>query len=201
MTPRAIWRIVWIGFFIRIAYMTLAHTYRVRPYGDHFQYGWEMARIARALVTGYGYADPFNGHTGPTAWVTPAYPLLIAGVFKLTGIYTPLSAWILLAMNSLLSALIIRNTWEIAERCYGASVALWSAWIWALYPAAMQYAVRWIWEMTLTAFLFSWVLVLALRMRGIGSEAAMPCRRLLLQLRAAPGRRGNAGLSLACSGG
>ena len=171
MTPRAIWRIVWIGFFIRIAYMTLAHTYRVRPYGDHFQYGWEMARIARALVTGYGYADPFNGHTGPTAWVTPAYPLLIAGVFKLTGIYTPLSAWILLAMNSLLSALIIRNTWEIAERCYGASVALWSAWIWALYPAAMQYAVRWIWEMTLTAFLFSWVLVLALRMRGIGSEA------------------------------
>ena len=172
MTPRSVWRIVWIGFFVRIAYMTLAHTYRVRPYGDHFQYGWEMARIARALVTGYGYADPFNGHTGPTAWVTPAYPLLIAGVFKLTGIYTPLSAWILLATNSLLSALIVRNTWEIAQRCYGASVALWSAWIWALYPAAMQYAVRWIWEMTLTAFLFSWVLVLSLRMRGIGSAAA-----------------------------
>jgi hypothetical protein len=32
----------------------------------------------------------------------------------------------------------------------------------------MQYAVKWIWEMSLTAFLFSWVLVLALRMRGIG---------------------------------
>ncbi len=173
-TPATIWRIVWIGLFIRLAYMTLAHTYRVRPYGDHFQFGWEMARIARALVTGYGYADPFNGHTGPTAWVTPAYPLIIAGVFKLTGIYTPLSAWILMAINCVLSALIIRNTWEIARRCFDPKVALWSAWLWALYPAAMQYAVRWIWEMTLTAFLFSWVLVLALRMRGIGEPPDGP---------------------------
>jgi 4-amino-4-deoxy-L-arabinose transferase-like glycosyltransferase len=167
-TPRPIWRIVWLALFVRIAYMTIAHTYRFRPYGDHFQYGWEMARIARAIVTGYGYSDPFNGHTGPTAWVTPAYPLIIAAIFKLTGVYTLVSAWLLLAINCVLSALIVRNTWEIANRCYGPSVALWSAWLWALYPAAMQYAVRWLWEMTLTAFLFTWVLVLALRMRGIG---------------------------------
>ncbi len=173
-TPKSVWRIVWIGLLVRIAYMTIAHTYRIRPYGGHFQFGWEMARIARALVTGYGYADPFNGHTGPTAWVTPAYPLIIAAVFKLAGVYTPLSAWLLLAINSVLSALIIRNTWEIAYRCYGASVALWSAWLWALYPAAMQYAVRWIWEMTLTTFLFTWVLVLALRMRGIGAGFVQP---------------------------
>ena len=162
------WALFWIALFVRIAYMTLAHTWRVRPYGDHFQFGWEMARIARALVTGYGYADPFNGHTGPTAWVTPAYPLVIAGVFKLFGVYTAVSAWVLLAMNCVLNALMVRTTWEIAERCLGAGVARWSAWLWALYPAAMQYSVKWIWEMTLTAFLFSCVLVLALRMRGVG---------------------------------
>ncbi len=169
--PRSIWRIVWIGLFVRLAYMTIAHTYRFRPYGDHFQFGWEMARIARALVSGYGYADPFHGHTGPTAWVAPAYPLIIAGVFKLTGVYTPLSAWLLLAINCVLSALIIRTIWEIAARCFSPRVSLRSAWVWALYPAAMQYAVRWVWEMTLTAFLFSWVLVLALRMRGVGEAS------------------------------
>ncbi|RRA50000.1 hypothetical protein D1Y84_06665 [Acidipila sp. EB88] len=151
--------------------MTLAHTWRVRPYGDHFQFGWEMARIARALVTGYGYSDPFNGHTGPTAWVCPAYPLLIAGTFKLFGVYTKLSAWVLLAINCVLNALMVRTTWEIAARCLNGSVARWSGWLWALYPAAMQYAVKWIWEMTLSAFLFSCVLVLALRMRGIGEPA------------------------------
>ena len=42
----------------------------------------------------------------------------------------------------------------------------------ALYPAAMQYAVRWVWEMTITEFLFSWVIVLALRMRNIGGDPA-----------------------------
>ncbi len=162
------WPIVWTALVTRLTYMTLAHTWRVRPIGDHFQFAWEMGRIARALATGYGYADPFAGHTGPTAWLAPAYPLLIAGVFKLTGVYTPLSAWILLAINCVLSALTVLSVYAIARRCFGREVARWSAWIWALYPAAMQYAVKWIWEMTLTTFLFSAVLALALRMRGVG---------------------------------
>jgi hypothetical protein len=161
--------IFWVALFVRLAYVVLARTYHVRPYDDHFGFGWEMGRIARALVTGYGYADPFRGHTGPTTWVGPAYPLIIAAVFKLFGIYTALSAFVLIAINCILNALMVRTTWEIAARCFNnLSITRWSAWIWALYPAAMQYAVKWIWEMTLTAFLFSWVLVLSLRMRNIG---------------------------------
>jgi Dolichyl-phosphate-mannose-protein mannosyltransferase len=159
-----------VALAIRLAYMTLAHTYRIRPYDDHFQFGWEMGRIGRALATGYGFADPFVGHTGPTAWVTPLYPLLIGGIFKILGVYTLKSAWVLLAINCVFSALMVRTTWEIGARCFGPGVARWSAWIWALYPAAMQYAVRWVWEMTITAFLFSWILVIALRMRNIGGE-------------------------------
>ena len=93
----------WAAFLVRVVYLTLAHTYRIRPFPDHFEYGWEMGRVARALVTGHGYGDPFLGHTGPTAWVTPLYPLLIAFVFKLTGVYTAASAWILLTINSLLA--------------------------------------------------------------------------------------------------
>jgi hypothetical protein len=166
------WLVFWVALAVRLAYVMLAHTYRVRPYDDHFGFGWEMGRIARALATGYGYADPFRGHTGPTTWVTPGYPLIIAGAFKLLGIFTATSAWVLIALNCLLNALMVRTTWEIAARCFNMSVAKWSAWIWALYPAAMQYAVKWIWEMSLTAFLFSWVLVLALRMRAIGDEDA-----------------------------
>ncbi len=164
------WVVFWVALAVRLAYVMLAHSYRMRPYDDHFGFGWEMGRIARALVTGYGYADPFRGHTGPTTWVTPGYPLIIAGVFRLFGIFTPLSAWVLVAINCVLNALMVRTTWEIAARCFNTSVARWSAWIWALYPAAMQYAVKWIWEMSLTAFLFSWVLVLALRMRAVGGD-------------------------------
>jgi 4-amino-4-deoxy-L-arabinose transferase-like glycosyltransferase len=133
-----------------------------------------MARIAHALVTGYGYADPFNGHTGPTAWVPPLYPLLIAAAFKLTGIYTAKSAWIILTLNSVFCAATSIFVYEIAARCYNRKVALWSAWIWALYPPAMQYAVRAIWETPVTTFLFTAMLALALRMRSIPPREPQP---------------------------
>jgi 4-amino-4-deoxy-L-arabinose transferase-like glycosyltransferase len=167
---RAPWSLFWIGLFIRVAYITFAHSYRFSLFEDHFTFGYEMGRIARALVNGYGYADPFNGHTGPTAWCPPLYPLLIAAAFKLFGVYSLKSAWVLLTLNSFFSASTALAIYEIAARCYNRRVALWSGWIWTLYPAAMQYAVRSIWEMSITAMLFAWVLVLALRMRGIGEE-------------------------------
>lgn len=168
------WTVFWVAFLVRVAYMTLAHTYRFRLDGDHFQFGWEMGRIARALVTGYGYADPFSGHTGPTTWVAPLYPLLLAGIFKVFGVFTLRSAWVILTINCFFSALTTRTTYEIAARCYSHRIAVWSGWIWALYPAAMQYAVRWVWEMTLSTWLLSCILVLALRMRRIGETIADP---------------------------
>jgi hypothetical protein len=161
----------WAAFLVRLAYLTLAHTYRIRTFPDHFEYGWEMGRIGRALATGYGYGDPFAGHTGPTAWVAPLYPLLIALVFKLTGIYTLTSAWILLALNSLFSALTVFPIAAIGRRCFAAagtaraaSISRWAVWLWALYPAAMQYAVRWVWETSLSTLLFTCAFALALRM-------------------------------------
>jgi hypothetical protein len=169
------WRIFWVAFLVRLVYMTLAHQYKMRLVEDHFQFGWEAGRIARALVTGYGYADPFANifvaHTGPTAWLPPLYPLLVAGVFKIFGVYTLASSWVLLAINCVLSAATAVATYEIGTRCCGPSVGLWAGWLWALYPAFMQYAVHWIWEMTVTTALFSWVLVLALRMREDGTHA------------------------------
>ncbi len=162
------WAIFWIALVVRLAALTFGHFYRIAPYEDHFKFGWEMGRIARSLATGQGYANPFDHFSGPTAWVTPLYPLILAGVFKLFGVYTALSAWVILAFDSLLNALMVQTTWEIAARCFNRKVAVWSAWIWALYPAAMQFAVKWVWEITLTTFLFSWILVLALRMRNVG---------------------------------
>jgi hypothetical protein len=176
---RAPWSIFWVGFLLRVAYITLAHTYHIRLSEDHLQFGWEMGRIAHALVTGFGYADPFTGHSGPTAWVPPLYPLLLAGVFKIFGVYTAQSAWVILTINSIFSAATAPLIYEIATRCFqktgqAREIALWSAWLWALYPAAMQYAVHWVWDMALTAFLFSAVIVLALRVRSIGEDHPEP---------------------------
>ncbi len=163
-------RLFWVALAVRLLYMTLAHTYHVKPTEDHFAFGFEAGRIARALVTGFGYADPFANvyaaHTGPTAWLPPLYPLLMAAVFKLFGVYTDASGWVLLAINCVLSASTAMAVWELGARFAGLKNARWAGWLWALYPAAMQYAVRWFWEMTITTALFAWVIVLAMRMRA-----------------------------------
>jgi 4-amino-4-deoxy-L-arabinose transferase-like glycosyltransferase len=187
---KAPWRVFWVAFGVRVLYMTLAHTYRIRAYDDHFNFGFEAGRIAKALVNGYGYSDPFANavlaHTGPTAWLPPLYPLLVAASFRVFGIYTSASAWVLLAINCVFSALTAMAVWEIGERCFGRRVARWSAWLWALYPAAMQYSVRWVWETSLTTALFAWVIVLALRMREIApahGSGGTPIRPLALPYR------------------
>ncbi len=179
--------IFWVGFALRVLVILIGHTYHLRTRIDHFEFGWEMGRIARSLVLGQGYANPFNGVSGPTAWTPPLYPLLMALSFKLFGLYTNAAALFLLVCNSAFSAGIAPAVYEIAARCFDSKgiarrrgrffgkdvaepVALWSAWLWAVYPAALQYAIHWIWEMSLSTFLFAWIVVVALRLRDEGRE-------------------------------
>src|SRR5580698_3500933 len=139
-----------------MACILIGRTYRIHLTGDHFDYGFEAGRIARSLVEGHGYANPFNGVSGPTAWLPPIYPLLLALAFKLFGVYTNAVAFFVMTVDSFFSALIAPAIFEIAARCFDANgiarrastktapVALWAAWLWAVYPAALQYAIHWI---------------------------------------------------------
>jgi hypothetical protein len=172
----------WVGFVLRVVCIAIGHTYRVRLINDHFNFGFESGRIARSLVAGHGYANPFNGISGPTAWLPPVYPLLLALAFKLFGVYTNAAAFFVLTVDSFFSALIAPAVYEIGARCFdaygiarrastkAAPVALWSGWLWAVYPAALQYAVHWFWETSLSTGIFVWTIVLALRLRGVGED-------------------------------
>ncbi len=46
---------------------------------------FESGNIASSLANGKGFSSPFRVDTGPTAWMAPAYPLLLAGVFRIFG--------------------------------------------------------------------------------------------------------------------
>ena len=169
----SIYFIVLVAFVLRLAVITIGHTYRITPRRDHFQFGWEMGRIARSIATGQGFSSPTDLPTGPSAWAPPVYPYLLAGVFKLFGIYSNLSAWIILAFNSIFSALTCLTLYRIAERIYGVTVARATAWTWALFPYAIYWPVRVVWEMSLSAYLLSLALLLTFRMADAPSRPRM----------------------------
>src|SRR6202140_1431064 len=77
--------IVLIALLLRLAVITFGPTYHITPRRDHFQFGWEMGRIARSIAEGYGFSSPTDLPTGPSAWAPPLYPYILAEVFRLFG--------------------------------------------------------------------------------------------------------------------
>jgi len=66
-----------------------------------FTNGNEAARIAWAMVSGHGFSSPWpNTPLAPTAQQPPLYPFLLAGIFKLAGVYSYLSLWIAVVLNA-----------------------------------------------------------------------------------------------------
>ena len=124
--PRAIF---WTALLVRVAYIALGHTFRITPHNDHFEFGWETGRVAASLAQGHGYSSPFSGNTGPTTWMVPGFTLLLAGVFKVFGVYTPLSAWFIQSIDSLFQALTVLFVFEMGVRVAGRRTALGAAWI------------------------------------------------------------------------
>src|SRR6202451_4844324 len=73
---------------IRLIVMGFLLPEQLDPSRDHWHFGYETGRIARSIVQGHGFSSPLFADTGPTAWMSPIYPYIVAGVFKVFGIYT-----------------------------------------------------------------------------------------------------------------
>ena len=160
-----IWMVV-AGLAVRVLYILLAHSYRFRTNDENFSFGWEVGRIAFSIANGRGFSSPFGGDTGPSAWTAPLYPYVVAWAFRLFGIYTHAAAIALLIFNSVCGALTCWPIVRIARRVFNERVAFWSGWIWALFPYIVYWAVRWVWDTSLTALLLTLAFMLTLEMEG-----------------------------------
>lgn len=135
-----------------------------RPGGvrDHWAFGYETGRIARAIASGHGFSDPMPAPSGPTADLGPVFPSLVAGVFKLFGIYSKTSLLVLLTLNSLFSAATCIPIFHLAEKSVGRWAATGAAWAWALYPSCIFLIAQMIWETYLSTLLLTCLIVWAL---------------------------------------
>ena len=157
------------GLLIRLILIVPGHRILLNPAEDHFRFGWEMGRVARSLASGQGFSSPYGAETGPTGVLPPVYPYLLAGVFRIFGVYTDASAYVILALNSVFSTLNCWYVFWIARETFGETVAIWSGWTWAFFYPAIFFSVRVVWETTLSALLLSIVVLLALRLNPFAS--------------------------------
>lgn len=93
----------------------------------------ESSHIAAALVSGVGFASPY-AHTPimPTAQQPPIYPLILAGVFKLFGVYATQSAWIIVGLHALAGAFTAVVIYRLGCAHFGRAVGIVGGWVWAL---------------------------------------------------------------------
>lgn len=146
-------------------------TYRDLPDADKLyeRFGWEMGWIARALASGHGFSSPYYPWTGPTAMQPPLYPALLSVVFRIFGIYSLTSGFVILTINSLLSACISIPVYFSSKYSLGQGPAKAAAWFWALYPFAIYFSAGRVWEYALTGLLFTTSFCIAQRIHRASS--------------------------------
>jgi dolichyl-phosphate-mannose-protein mannosyltransferase len=113
----------------------------------------ETGHIAYSLAAGKGFASPFQRDSGPTAWLAPIYPLIVAGLFKLFGVYTRAAFFAALCLNIVFSSATCVPIFYLGKRIAGVGVGSLGAWLWALFPNAVLIPFEWIWDTSLAALL------------------------------------------------
>lgn len=156
--------IVLVALIVRLVLVVCIFRQTIDP-ADHFaEFGWEMGWVARSIALGHGFSSPFYPFTGPTALVPPIFPYLLAGVFRVFGIYTAQSAIAVLSINSLFSALTCIPLYLSTKHVGGSRIATFAVWTWVLYPFAIYFSAGRVWDYALTGLLFTTCFCVAQRL-------------------------------------
>lgn len=155
---------VLLALLLRLLVVLCVFRQVAAPTYDHNEFGWEMGWTARSIVLGRGFSSPFFPVTGPTALVPPLYVYLLAGVQKIFGLYSASSAFAILSLNSLFSALTSIPIYFAMREAVSRRFARMAALAWAVYPFSVYFAADRVWDYALTALLLSLCFWMAQRM-------------------------------------
>jgi 4-amino-4-deoxy-L-arabinose transferase-like glycosyltransferase len=124
---------------------------------------FESGNIAHALATGAGFSSPFRIPTGPTAWMTPLYPLFLSAIMRIFGAYT-FASWVAAALCNIgFSTAVCVPIYAAGRRIGGAALGVTAAWLWAIFPNAILLSFESLWDTSLSALLGATVLWATLR--------------------------------------
>lgn len=123
-------------------------------------HAWEPGNVARALVAGRGFGSPW-GPTQPSAVLTPVYPLIVAGFFRVFGVHTAHAILAIHAFDCLINSLAVIPLVLLARRSFGERAALWSGWAWVFSPYGIYFSAAMAWSTHLLLLSLCWLLYLA----------------------------------------
>jgi 4-amino-4-deoxy-L-arabinose transferase-like glycosyltransferase len=154
----SVWLIVAVAMVCRLGYAY--HEVREIPAQvlASVPFAQETGNIAMALATGEGFSSPTRRNTGPTAWLPPVYPALVAGIFRVFGIFTLDAFYAAAALNIVFSTITCVPIYFAGRRIAGTGAASLAAWLWAFFPNAVVMPFQWIWDTSLTALLAAAIL-------------------------------------------
>jgi hypothetical protein len=147
------WTITGVAFILRLAALALRYGRPGSVSLRAFPFPSELSWIARSIAMGWGFSSPMEIPSGPTASATPVYPYLLAGIFRLFGVRTFESAVVALVLNCIFSSLTCWVVYRLAKDTFDENTGVTAAWIWALLPLSVYFAVARIWETSLSALL------------------------------------------------
>lgn len=163
---RTLFWAVLVALALRLLVVAFVYQDFLAPGREHWEFGYETGKIACSIAQGHGFANPYYGPPqGPTALITPVMPYILAAIFLKFGVYTVASAFAVLGLNSLFSALTCVPVYFLAKKCLGERTAKWSTWIWAFFPMAIYFSATSARETPLATFLLSCVFWAALVLR------------------------------------
>jgi hypothetical protein len=118
----------------------------------------ESGNIAASVASGHGFGSPFRIDTGPTAWMPPAYPWLLAGIFRVFGVRTYDSFLAAVALNILCSVFACVSIYFAGKRIGGLGVAAVASWLWAFFPNSILNTFESMWDASVAALLAAIIL-------------------------------------------
>jgi Dolichyl-phosphate-mannose-protein mannosyltransferase len=158
------------ALLLRLGFLYLAH----QAGGNFFSVGQEAGNVAWSLALGHGFSSPLVGMQGPTAWVAPVYPFLLALGFKLLSMNPYHVVVFGQLMNAIFSALTCWPIYLLAKRLFNLRVGLASCWTWAVLPTAILFPLEWIWDQSLSALLLMALLCATVYLSAVPSAELAP---------------------------
>jgi 4-amino-4-deoxy-L-arabinose transferase-like glycosyltransferase len=166
---RTTWMVLAIALLLRV--LVILQVIFHYPPGWLYTRGSEMGYLAQSLLAGHGLSSPFGVPTGPTAFIAPAYPILIAGIFKLFGIDSVASAVFIMLTQTAAALLTIWLMMRIARTLFSPHAALIAGLIWACAPPLL-FIPTIFWDTSFALCALTGLFALVLELRPVPSRLA-----------------------------